>query len=126
MIKIIGNKMIKKIFKNIENNNTDFDDVKYLLSLEKPNELNQLFNYSQKINKKYFNRIKYESNIYCPTFYQIENNCPTCGYRTLESRQKYTEEFIRKNIEFKMSDINKYPISGINCYYKDISRTKEL
>lgn len=118
--------MIRKIFENIENNRIDFNDVKYLLSIDNSNELSTLYKYSEKINSKNSKKLRYESNIYYPEIYRIENNCPTCGYRTSESRQKYTEEFIRKNIEFKLSDITEYPLSGVNCYNKDNSRTKEL
>lgn len=118
--------MIRKIFENIENNRIDFNDVEYLLSIDNTNELSTLYKYSEKINSKNSKKLRYESNIYYPEIYRIENNCPTCGYRTSESRQKYTEEFIRKNIEFKLSDITEYPLSGVNCYNKDNSRTKEL
>lgn len=120
------NKMIRKIFENIENNIININDVEYLLSLNNSTELNILYNYSKKINRKNLKKITYETNIYYPAIYQIENNCPTCGYRTSESKQKYTEDFIRKNIEFKLSDIKKYPISGINCYNKDAGKNREL
>lgn len=118
------NKMIKNIVKNIENNILLADDIEYLWNLKNVYEnvlLKKLI-----INETNDYEISLESNIYYPAIYQIESNCPTCGYRTSFSRQKYTEEFITKSIEYRLSDIGKYNISGINCYNKDVTGLREL
>lgn len=102
------------------------NELKYLFNLKNEEELEKLYTFSEAIHKKNFGKVEYESNIYYPTIYQIEENCPTCGYRTKESRRKYSEDFIIKTIEHKLEDIKDYPITGINCYNKDISGIREL
>ena len=115
--------MIRKIMKNVENNIIQIDDIEYFMNLKNIKELTDL---SHKIHRNKKSNINLETNIYYPAIYQIEDNCPTCGYRTSIARQKYTEEFITKNVAHKLSDIAQYDISGINCYNKDISGIKEL
>lgn len=119
------NKMIRKIITNLKNKGITFEDINYVLNLNNKKELGELYSESSK-NNSLDNRIKFESNIYYPTIYQIEDNCPTCGYRTIESRRKYTEPYIRKIVEYKLSDIKNYNIKGINCYNKDTTGIKEL
>lgn len=119
------NKMIRKIITNLKNKGITFEDINYVLNLNNKKELGELYSESSK-NNSLDNRIKFESNIYYPTIYQIEDNCPTCGYRTIESRRKYTEPYIRKIVEYKLSDIKNYNIKGINCYDKDTTGIKEL
>lgn len=118
--------MINKIIKNIKNNSVYINDIKYLFKLNNPLELEIFFHQSTDIQSENFNTTCYESNIYYPQIYQIENNCPTCGYRSSLSRQKYSEEFISRSIEYRLSDIADYPISGINCYNKGITGIREL
>lgn len=118
--------MLKKIINHVKEKSLNLDDIEYLFGLNKKDEMEKIFSLAMDINSKFHEKIKYESNIYYPTIYQIEDNCPTCGYRTRESRRKYTQEFIVKNIEYKLQDIREYPISGINCYNKDISGIREL
>ena len=117
--------MIRKIITNLKNKGITFEDINYVLNLNNKKELGELYSESSK-NNSLDNRIKFESNIYYPTIYQIEDNCPTCGYRTIESRRKYTEPYIRKIVEYKLSDIKNYNIKGINCYNKDTTGIKEL
>ncbi|MBQ6219261.1 MAG: hypothetical protein IJJ47_05970 [Methanosphaera sp.] len=117
--------MIRKIITNLKNKGITFEDINYVLNLNNKKELGELYSESSK-NNSLDNRIKFESNIYYPTIYQIEDNCPTCGYRTIESRRKYTEPYIRKIVEYKLSDIKNYNIKGINCYDKDTTGIKEL
>lgn len=119
------NKMIRKIITNLKNKGITFEDINYVLNLNNKKELGELYSESSK-NNSLDNIIKFESNIYYPTIYQIEDNCPTCGYRTIESRRKYTEPYIRKIVEYKLSDIKNYNIKGINCYNKDTTGIKEL
>lgn len=123
---MMGKDMSKKNINDVLRNNLSLNDVKYLFNLKNKEEVEKLYAFSEAIHQKNFEKMEYESNIYYPTIYQIENNCPTCGYRTKESRQKYTEDFIIKNIEYKLGDIKNYPITGINCYNKDISGIREL
>lgn len=123
---MMGKFMIKKNIDDILRNEITLNDGEYLFNLKKKEELEKLFEYSEEIHKKNFDNVEYECNIYYPTIYQIEDNCPTCGYRTKESRRKYTEDFIVKSIEYKLDDLDEYPISGINCYNKDISGIREL
>ena len=118
----MANKMIKNILKNIENNIVTKDDIEHIWNLNKVIENTELIDSINKDN----NNINFETNIYYPLIYQIEDNCPTCGYRTPISRQKYTEKFITKNIEYKLNDLDQYPITGINCYNKDITGLREL
>ena len=118
--------MFKKLLKNAENNSINLDDLEKLYYLKDPLELQNLYKTAEKIHKRNSNKINYESNIYYPLIYLIEDNCPTCGYRTPVSRQKYTEEYIAKNIEYKLSDLPQYDIKGINCYNKDITGIREL
>ena len=117
--------MIRKIITNLKNKGITFEDINYVLNLNNKKELGELYSESSK-NNSLDTRIKFESNIYYPTIYQIEDNCPTCGYRTIESRRKYTEPYIRKIVEYKLSDIKNYNIKGINCYNKDTTGIKEL
>ncbi len=118
--------MLKKIIDNVKENSLNLKDIEYLFSLKKKDELEKIYSLSHEINENFHEKINYESNIYYPTIYQIEDNCPTCGYRSMESRRKYTHDFIVKNVEYKLQDIKEYPISGINCYNKDISGIREL
>lgn len=119
------NEMIRKIITNLKNQSITFEDINYVLNLKNKKELEELFEETSKNN--IFNKsIKFESNIYYPTIYQIEDNCPNCGYRTMESRRKYNEAYIRKVVEHKLSDIKNFNITGINCYNKDTSCTEEL
>lgn len=118
--------MLKKTIINAKDNRLTLDDIDYLFNLKKKDEMEKIYSLSEEFNEKFFKKINFESNIYYPTIYQIEDNCPTCGYRTKESRRKYTQEFIVKNIEYKLGDIGEYPITGINCYNKDISGIREL
>ena len=74
--------MIDKIIKNFKNNSAHINDIKYLFELKNPLELEKFFLQSNKIQRENFNTTSYESNIYYPQIYQIENNCPTCGYRS--------------------------------------------
>lgn len=118
--------MLKKIIDNAKENRLTLDDIEYLFNVKTKDEMEKIYSLSEDLNGKFFGKIDFESNIYYPTVYQIEDNCPTCGYRTRESRRKYTQEFIVKNIEYKLSDVQDYPITGINCYNKDISGIREL
>lgn len=118
--------MIINNIDDILRNNMSLKDVEYLFYLKNEYELEKLYKFSEEVHRKNFEKMEYESNIYYPTVYQIENNCPTCGYRTSESKRKYTEDFIIKTIEYKLEDIKQYPITGINCYNKDISGIREL
>lgn len=116
--------MIKNILENIDNNEINLEDISYLWNEKNENNKKLIINHIQE-NLNDF-KITYEGNIYYPTIYKIEDNCPTCGYRTPISRQKYTEEFIVKNIEYKLNGISNYNFSGINCYNKDITGLREL
>lgn len=118
--------MLKKIIDNVKENNLNLNDIEYLFNLIGEDELEKIYSLSEDVNRHFHEKVRYESNIYYPMIYQIEDNCPTCGYRTRESRRKYTQEFIVKNIEYKLQDIKDYPISGINIYNKDISGIREL
>lgn len=118
--------MIKKIITNLLEKNITLKDIEYLFELKEQNELEKFYLTSHEIQEKYHGKISYESNIYYPTIYKIEDNCPACGYRTKESRRKYTQEYIIKIVKHKLEDIEKYPIMGINCYNKDISGIREL
>ncbi|MBR0472792.1 MAG: hypothetical protein IJI98_08880 [Methanosphaera sp.] len=104
--------MIKNILENIDNNEINLEDISYLWNEKNENNKKLIINHIQE-NLNDF-KITYEGNIYYPTIYKIEDNCPTCGYRTPISRQKYTEEFIVKNIEYKLNGISNYNFSGIN------------
>lgn len=123
---MMGFYMIKKNINYNLPNDVDLNDIECFFKLTEKNKLEKIFDLSEDINRKNFEKISYECNIYYPTIYQIEDNCPTCGYRTKESRRKYTEDFIIKSIEHKLENIENYPISGINCYNKDISGIREL
>lgn len=116
--------MIKNIVKNIENNKIIMNDIQYVWNMNERKEIE----YSNKIINDRLDKhhLTFESNIYYPLIYQIEDNCPTCGYRTPISRQKYSKEFIEKNVEYKLKELNCNVISGINCYNKDITGLREL
>ena len=122
----MGNLMIKEIFRNFKNNLILLEDIEYLFDLKDTRELEKFYLESKKVQANNFNKISFESNIFYPAIYQIENNCPTCGYRSIQSKQKYAEEFIIKSVEYRLSDIKNYPISGVNCYNKDVSGIREL
>lgn len=116
--------MIKNIVENIENNIIVPDDIKYILNMKKREDIELIEEIIA--NRLNHNSLSLESNLYYPLIYKIEDNCPTCGYRTPISRQKYSEEFIVKNIEFKIKNLDNFCVSGINCYNKDISGLNEL
>lgn len=109
---------------NIEVNNIVPNDINYILNMKNEDEIEFFVKIIRKRLDNY--SLTLESNLYYPLIYQIEDNCPTCGYRTPLSRQKYSEEFIVKNIEYKLNDLDKYNISGVNCYNKDITGLREL
>lgn len=111
---------------NLKNMTINIDDIEYLFESKETAELEMLYDAAHNIHVKNYNEMKYESNIYYPAIYQLEENCPTCGYRTAPARQNYTEGFITKNVEHKLEDINQYPLAGINCYNKDITGIREL
>jgi biotin synthase-like enzyme len=122
----MGNKMITKTVNNIIYNKYEPKDIKDFFAIKKEEEVEKIYEIAKDIQESYHHKICYESNIYYPLIYQIEDNCPTCGYRTPESRQKYTEEFIIRSVEYRLGDIDQYPISGINVVEKNSMKIREL
>lgn len=118
--------MFLKIFDNIGNDEELLSAIDYVLGLDDVFNDGELMDRIKEVNSNNDVKFNLETNVYYPTIYKIEDNCPTCGYRTPESRRRYSEEYVVKVLEKKLGDIDLYPISGVNCYNKSITSINEL
>lgn len=118
--------MFLKIFDNIGNDEELLYAIDYVLGLDDVFNDSELMDMIKEVNSNNDVEFNLETNVYYPTIYRIEDNCPTCGYRTPESRRRYSEEYVVKVLEKKLGDIDLYPISGVNCYNKSITGINEL
>ena len=118
--------MFLKIFDNIGNDEELLSAISYVLGLDDVFNDSELMDRIKEVNSNNDVKFNLETNVYYPTIYKIEDNCPTCGYRTPESRRRYSEEYVVKVLEKKLGDIDLYPISGVNCYNKSITSINEL
>lgn len=118
--------MFLKMFDNIGNDEELLYAIRYVLGLDDVFNDRELMDMIKKVNSNNDVEFNLETNVYYPTIYRIEDNCPTCGYRTPESRRQYSEDYIVRVLEKKLSDIDLYPIGGINCYNKSIGGINEL
>ena len=117
--------MIEKIIENLRKHKNIHENIDEILKDKNPINEKTLYKYTCKINKNNAYNLKYETNIYFPLIYEIKSNCPTCGYRSLESKRKYNAKYIEHAIKYELDQIKSYPISSINCYNKDENKYKE-
>lgn len=109
--------MEKNIINNTKNMNFTCDDIKNIIDCEDNYSLNELFENARKIQEKFNDKTQFETNLYFPDIYRVKDNCPTCGYRTPESRREYNPLYIKNILEYRLRDINQYDIHAINCYF---------
>lgn len=69
--------------------------------------------------------ITLESNIYIPLNYQVEDNCPTCGYRTPASKKIYNYDYLKGAIFYQLDIIKQHDINIVNCYHEQKIRIDE-
>ena len=108
--------MLQIVINNLENGKIESEDLEYILQLDDIESITFLYEKSQDTQRKLNENIKLETNIYYPDIYGVDDNCPTCGYRTPQSHKKYNPEYIKNIIDYNIRDISSYPIEAINCY----------
>lgn len=118
--------MLQIMTNNLKNRKFSHNDIKYILELTNQKSITKLYEKSQEIQNKFHEKTLLETNIYYPQFYSLEDNCPTCGYKTPESHKKYNPIYIKNILDYKLQSINQYPIKSINCYSTDGKKVEEL
>ncbi len=108
--------MINNVIKNLKEKKIKKDDINYIIQLNNQKELETLHNISNEITKNNHPNVTLETNIKYPIMYQIKDNCPTCGYKTPESRREYNPEYIKNQLMMRLYKIDKYKIQSVNCY----------
>ena len=118
--------MVDNKIRKFDFGGSDLSIVEDILNISKDEELVELFERSNNIDSKnHINDIKLETALYYPIIYQVEDNCPTCAFRTSQSRQNYNFHYIKKCIEFKFNKITECGISCINCYNRGLFKLGE-
>lgn len=110
--------MIEKILENLKTRKNVTNVIHEIMDSDDEKIENILYKDASNINRTHQGKLKYETNIYFPVLYEIKDNCPTCGYRTPESKRQYNSKYIESMINFKLDQIKQYNISSINCYNK--------
>ncbi|OED30214.1 hypothetical protein [Methanosphaera sp. WGK6] len=118
--------MIKIMINNIEERNFSGEDIAKILLEKNERKLNILYEKASTIHKHNHNSISLETCIYYPTIYKIKDNCPTCGYKTPESKKEYNPKYIQSIVNHNLRKIFDYNITAINCYNKGTSNFFEL
>lgn len=88
--------------------------------------LNILYNKAAKNQRNCNLPLSFECDLYQPFSYAVVDNCPSCGFRRDESKRQYNPLYIQNIIEYKLRDISKYNIGGINCFSKSDCKFYEL
>ena len=117
--------MIEKIIENLSKHKNIIDNIDEILNDKNPRNEKVLCEYTSKINKNNQHSLKYETNMYFPLIYELKSNCPTCGYRSIESKRQYNSKYIEHAIKYEIDQIKQYNICSINCYNKDENKYKE-
>jgi len=118
--------MVDNKIRKFDLDGSDLNIVEDILNVAGDEELVGLFEWSNNINSKnHINEIKLETALFYPIIYQVEDNCPTCGFRTSQSKQNYNFHYIKKCIEFEFNNITECGISSINCYNRGLFKLGE-
>ncbi|WP_455645300.1 hypothetical protein [Methanosphaera sp.] len=118
--------MIKIMTNNLEKRTFSAEDIKNIILEKNEDKLKILYEKAANIHEKNHKNISLETCIYYPTIYKINDNCPTCGYKTPESKKEYNPKYIESIVDHDLRKIFDYNISAINCYNKGTSNFFEL